>query len=136
MKGIYDLETFSQEPKFAIGSLLDAGNETLRGMAEILLQHSRGTNVISRYDGRLFAVLLVETSLAGARLYADRIRYVLSSSQFTHRRRVTASFGVASLPESATPTADGLIQAVDQALYTAKRAGKNRLVVYEAKARE
>jgi len=100
------------------------------------MRHSRGINVISRYDGGLFAVLLVETSRAGARLYADRIRYVLSSSQFVHRRSVTANFGIASLPESATPTADGFIQAADQALYTAKRAGKNRIAVYEAKARE
>src|SRR5207244_3242966 len=55
-----------------------AGDETLRGMAEILLRHSRGINVICRYGGDEFAILLVETSKAGARLYADRIRYVLS----------------------------------------------------------
>ena len=51
-----------------------AGDETLRGMAEILLKHSRGINVICRYGGDEFAILLVETSKAGARLYADRIR--------------------------------------------------------------
>ena len=55
-------------------------------MAEILLRHSRGINVICRYGGDEFAVLLVETSKAGARLYADRIRYVLSSYQFAHGR--------------------------------------------------
>jgi len=108
-----------------------AGDETLRGMAEILLRHSRGINVICRYGGDEFAVLLVETSKAGARLYADRIRYVLSSYQFAHRRRVTASFGIASLPEDVAPTADALIQAADEALYAAKRAGKNRVSVHE-----
>jgi diguanylate cyclase (GGDEF)-like protein len=108
-----------------------AGDETLRGMAEILLRHSRGINVICRYGGDEFAVLLVETSKAGARLYADRIRYVLSSYQFGHRRRVTASFGIASLPEDVAPTADDLIQAADEALYAAKRAGKNRVSVHE-----
>ena len=108
-----------------------AGDETLRGMAEILLRHSRGINVICRYGGDEFAVLLVETSKAGARLYADRIRYVLSSYQFAHRRRVTASFGIASLPEDVAPTAADLIQAADEALYAAKRAGKNRVSVYE-----
>src|SRR5881409_2930248 len=71
-----------------------AGDETLRGMAEILLRHSRGINVICRYGGDEFSVLLVETSKAGARLYADRIRYVLLSYQFAHKRRVTASFGI------------------------------------------
>ena len=108
-----------------------AGDETLRGMAEILLRHSRGINVICRYGGDEFAALLVETSKAGARLYADRIRYVLSSYQFAHGRRVTASFGIAALPEDGAPTADDLIQAADEALYAAKRAGKNRVSVHE-----
>src|SRR5215831_1413824 len=108
-----------------------SGDETLRGMAEILLRHSRGINVICRYGGDEFAILLVETSKAGARLYADRIRFVLSSSQFAHRRRITASFGIASLPEDVAPTADDLIRAADEALYVAKRAGKNRVSVHE-----
>jgi diguanylate cyclase (GGDEF)-like protein len=108
-----------------------AGDETLRGVAEILLRHSRGINVICRYGGDEFAVLLVETSKAGARLYADRIRYVLPSFNFSHRRRVTASFGIASLPEDVAPTADDLVQAADAALYAAKRGGKNRVSVHE-----
>src|SRR5882724_8307978 len=107
------------------------GDETLRGMAEILLKHSRGINVICRYGGDEFAIMLVETSKAGARLYADRIRYVLSSYQFAHKRRVTASFGIASLPEDVAPTAEDLIQAADEALYAAKRSGKNRVSVHE-----
>ena len=108
-----------------------AGDETLRGMADILLRHSRGINVICRYGGDEFAVLLVETSKGGARLYADRIRYVLPSHRFGHGRRVTASFGIASLPEDVTPAPDALIRAADEALYAAKRAGKNRVSVYE-----
>jgi diguanylate cyclase (GGDEF)-like protein len=108
-----------------------AGDETLRGMAEILLRHSRGINVICRYGGDEFAVLLVETSKAGARLYADRIRYVLPSYPFTHGRRITASFGIAALPEDVTPSPDELIRAADEALYAAKRAGKNRVSVHE-----
>jgi len=108
-----------------------AGDETLRGMAEILLKYSRGINVICRYGGDEFAVLLVETSKGGARLYADRIRYVLPGFHFVHGRRVTASFGIASLPEDVTPAPDALIRAADEALYAAKRAGKNRVSVYE-----
>jgi diguanylate cyclase (GGDEF)-like protein len=108
-----------------------AGDETLRGMAEILLKHSRGINVLCRYGGDEFAILLVETSKAGARLYADRIRYVLPTYRFSHGRRITASFGIASLPEDVAPSPDELIRAADEALYAAKRAGKNRVSVYE-----
>jgi len=108
-----------------------AGDETLRGMADILLKQSRSINVICRYGGGRFAALLVETSKNGARLYADRIRYILSSSTFSHGRRMTASFGIASLPENVRPTAEDLIRAADEALHVAKRAGKNRVGVHE-----
>ena len=107
-----------------------AGDETLRGFADILLKHSRGINVICRYGGDEFAVLLVETSKAGARRYADRIRDVLPSHRFSHGRRVTASFGIASLPEDVAPSPDQLIHAADEALYAAKRAGKNRVSLH------
>ena len=108
-----------------------AGDETLRALAEILLRHSRGINVICRFGGDEFAVLLVETSKAAARLYADRICHVLATYPFAHGRRVTASIGIASLPEDVAPAADDLIRAADEALYAAKRAGKNRVSVYE-----
>ena len=111
-----------------------AGDETLREVAQILLKHSRGINVLCRYGGDEFAVLLVETSKGGARLYADRIRQVLSTHPFSHGRRVTASFGVASLPEDVAPATEELIRAADEALYAAKRAGKNRVEGYEATA--
>jgi PleD family two-component response regulator len=56
---------------------------------------------------------------------------VLPGFHFAHGRRVTASFGIASLPEDVTPAPDALIRAADEALYAAKRAGKNRVSVYE-----
>jgi diguanylate cyclase (GGDEF)-like protein len=108
-----------------------AGDASLRDLAEILTRYSRGINVICRYGGDEFAVLLVETSKAGARLYADRIRQVLSRHPFSHGRRLTASFGIASLPEDVPPTAEEIMRAADEALYAAKRAGKNRVSVFE-----
>ncbi len=107
-----------------------AGDETLRGVADILMKHSRGINVICRYGGDEFAILLVETAKAGAWLYADRIRYVLPTHRFSHGRLVTASFGIAALPEDVAPSPDELIRAADEALYAAKRAGKNRVSVH------
>jgi diguanylate cyclase (GGDEF)-like protein/PAS domain S-box-containing protein len=103
------------------------GDDTLREIAQILMKHSRGINVVSRYGGDEFAVLLVETSKAGARLYADRIREVVAKYPFSHGKIVTSSFGVASLPDDEAGTAEDLFRAADEALYAAKRAGKNQV---------
>ncbi len=103
------------------------GDDTLREVAQILMKHSRGINVVSRYGGDEFAVLLVETSKAGARLYADRIREVVAKYPFSHGKVITASFGVASLPDDEAGTAEDLFRSADEALYTAKRAGKNQV---------
>jgi diguanylate cyclase (GGDEF)-like protein len=104
------------------------GDETLRDVAQILMKHSRGINVVSRYGGDEFAVLLVETSKTGARLYADRIRQVVATFPFSHGKTVTASFGVSSLPDDEAATSEGLFRAADDALYAAKRAGKNQVM--------
>jgi len=103
------------------------GDETLRDVAQILVKHSRGINVVARYGGDEFAVLLVETSRAGARLYADRIRQVISTFPFSHGKRITASFGIASLPDDEVSTSEDLVRAADDALYAAKRGGKNQV---------
>jgi diguanylate cyclase (GGDEF)-like protein len=107
------------------------GDDTLRDVAQILMKHSRGINVVSRYGGDEFAVLLVETSKAGARLYADRIREVVAQFPFAHGKPVTASLGVASLPDDDVTTAEDLFKLADGALYTAKRSGKNQVVASE-----
>jgi diguanylate cyclase (GGDEF)-like protein len=107
------------------------GDETLRGVAELLLKHSRGINVLCRYGGDEFAILLVETPKAGAQIYADRIRHVLASHEFPHGRRVSASFGIACLPEDVAAAAEDLIHAADEALYAAKRGGKNRVSTHD-----
>jgi diguanylate cyclase (GGDEF)-like protein len=103
------------------------GDETLREIAQILMKHSRGINVVSRYGGDEFVILLVETSKAGARLYADRIRQVVATFPFSHGKHVTASFGVASLPDDEAANSEDLFRAADEALYAAKRAGKNQV---------
>ncbi len=108
-----------------------AGDDTLRVMADLLLKYSRGINVICRWGGDEFAVLLVETTKAGAQLYAERLRQVLAAYPFAHGRQITASFGIAALPEDVAPSAEDIIQAADEALYSAKRSGKNRVCMFE-----
>ncbi|HVQ75728.1 MAG TPA: GGDEF domain-containing protein [Candidatus Binatia bacterium] len=113
-----------------------AGDATLREVAEVLRQQSRGINVICRYGGDEFAVLLVETDATGARVYADRLRAALAEFPFAHRRRVTFSVGIAALPLDAALTADDLVRVADDALYTAKRAGKDRVVAAQPADRD
>jgi diguanylate cyclase (GGDEF)-like protein len=109
------------------------GDGTLRDIGQILIKHSRGINVVSRYGGDEFAVLLVETSKAGARIYADRIRQIIAGYPFSHGKPITASFGVANLPDDEATTSEDLIRAADDALYAAKRAGKNVVCVVPQK---
>src|SRR5437667_8388897 len=108
------------------------GDDTLRDIGQILMKHSRGINVVSRYGGDEFVVLLVETAKSGARLYADRIRQVVSTYPFSHGKRITASFGIASLPDEEAQTSEDLVRAADDALYAAKRAGKNQVAATDS----
>ena len=104
-----------------------AGDETLREVGELLLKNSRGINVICRWGGDEFAILLVETPKPGAQIYADRMRHVLEQHVFAQGQRISASLGVATLPEDVGTSAEDLLRAADEALYEAKRAGKNRV---------
>jgi diguanylate cyclase (GGDEF)-like protein len=105
-----------------------AGDETLRAVADLLLKNSRAIDVISRYGGDEFAILLVETPRAVAFAYAERIRARLSACSLSHGRQLTASLGTVCVPMDAV-SADALFRAADEALYAAKRAGKNRVAV-------
>jgi len=108
------------------------GDETLRAVAQVLTKHSRGLNVVSRYGGDEFTMLLVETPKAGARVYAERIRALLAEQSFPHGRTVTGSLGIASLPEDDVTTAEDLFKLADEALYVAKRGGRNQVASIEA----
>jgi diguanylate cyclase (GGDEF)-like protein len=104
-----------------------AGDQALRDVAQLLVKHSRSFSIVTRYGGDEFAIILVNTAKAGGLTYAERIRAVVEQHAFAHGP-VTVSLGVASLPEDAT-TVDDLIVAADQALYDAKRLGRNRVAV-------
>ncbi len=103
------------------------GDDTLRTVAATLVTHSRRINVVSRYGGDEFAVLLVETAKDGARVYAERLRDVIAGLAFSHGKSITASLGVAALPDDEVTTIEDLVKMADEALYAAKRAGKNQV---------
>ncbi len=104
-----------------------AGDEALKEVGRLLVKHSRGFTVITRFGGDEFAVLLVNTPKAGAVAYAQRLRRLIERHGFGHGS-LTVSLGVACLPEDVAPDAD-LTAAADTALYEAKRLGRNRVGV-------
>ena len=98
-----------------------AAQEVSRTAAEVLLRHTRAINVLARYDSELFAIVLVETSLTGARLYVDRIRYVLSSSTVGQGGRIRARFGAAGLPDCKAVAPEDLFRLAEESLHAARR---------------
>jgi diguanylate cyclase (GGDEF)-like protein len=107
------------------------GDEILAHVASVLRDLSRDVDVPARYGGEELAVILPETDLDGAARLAERMRAAVEGMQVPGAGgrgslRVTASFGVAAAPDSATD-AERLVAAADEALYRAKRAGKNRV---------
>ncbi|HEY8582091.1 MAG TPA: diguanylate cyclase, partial [Capillimicrobium sp.] len=109
-----------------------AGDEVLREVARVLRETSREIDAPARYGGEELAVVLPQTDMEGAFLLAERVRTGIEALEVSlggtrEPLRVTASLGVASLPETADePRA--LLAAADAALYDAKRSGKNKTV--------
>lgn len=108
------------------------GDEVLRAIGKILLEEPRAIDEPARYGGEEFVVALPETGVDGAVELAERIRERLSATDIplldgSGRLNVTASFGTATIPLSAS-TVRQLFAAADDALYEAKRSGKNRVV--------
>jgi diguanylate cyclase (GGDEF)-like protein len=103
-----------------------AGDEVLKKVATILLNSTRSEDCTARYGGEEFAVLLTGTSGVVAQEVAERIRARVEAQQFAGRK-ITLSIGIAEFPENGQ-TADEVISNADEALYSAKRAGRNRVV--------
>lgn len=109
------------------------GDELLRRLAQILQRNVRQSDIVGRWGGEEFAVILPETDKGSAVTLAQRLCEVVATTPFPGYPgrapvRCTISIGVASYPEDALTTSD-LIAAADAALYRAKRYGKNRVVV-------
>jgi diguanylate cyclase (GGDEF)-like protein len=107
------------------------GDEVLSTVADVLRDFSRDIDAPARYGGEELAVVLPQTDSEGAEQLAERMREAVERLEVPRvdgegSLRLRASFGVASLPESAVDRG-GLIAAADAALYRAKRAGRNRV---------
>jgi len=110
----------------------DAGDDVLREFALRLKKSIRGIDLACRYGGEEFVVVMPETDMAVATMVAERLRRRIASepfsiSQGSDRIEVTISVGIAAIGD-AQDSAQALLKRADQALYRAKRDGRNRVV--------
>lgn len=107
------------------------GDEVLREIAKILKENVRRNNdIVGRYGGEEFIILLPNSSLNYAKEIAERLRKKIEAiDKFPFK--VTMSFGIASYPEVLVKTSDELVGYADDALYKAKELGRNRVIVFE-----
>ncbi|MCM8824460.1 MAG: sensor domain-containing diguanylate cyclase [Candidatus Omnitrophica bacterium] len=105
-----------------------AGDDALKKVANILKQCSRKIDIVCRYGGEEFALILPNTSKDESIIIAERIRNAIESQEIM-QRHITVSIGVASFPLD-VKSKDELIKKADLALYRAKSEGKNRVIVY------
>ncbi|HLB94851.1 MAG TPA: diguanylate cyclase [Nitrospiria bacterium] len=108
------------------------GDQVLKRLAGILVSMMRKIDTVARYGGEEFAVLLPNAGRREAAKLADRIRKAVEESRFEIGPTpipVTVSLGVATFPED-TLLRQELLEAADQALYAAKKAGRNRTCLY------
>lgn len=112
------------------------GDEVLREFAARVGEQTREVDVFARYGGEEFVLVLPETQPEGALLLAERVRVAISASSFpgpegTGGIPVTVSIGLAYFPEHGGSPAT-LLRSADNALYAAKRAGRDRVHVGES----
>lgn len=110
----------------------EAGDHLLRTLAEFLKSHIRGGDIACRFGGEEFVLILPEVPLEVALMRAELFRQGVSNLTVPYGEEllgnITISLGVAVYPENGTTT-DSVLKAADEALYCAKAAGRNRVMV-------
>lgn len=107
-----------------------AGDQVLQQFAEILQSNTRKNDVIARWGGEEFAIILLQTNIKEAYKIADRIRTIIENHLFSYERitcKITVSIGIASAKEGADVGTEQFIKIADEALYKAKKK-KNFIV--------
>jgi len=109
-----------------------AGDLALRKISDLLRQCARATDIVARYGGEEFAVILPESTSAGALMLAERVKTEIANHNFLPQVagevHLTVSIGIYSAEEGAV-TEDQLVSYADEAAYSAKHSGKNCVVM-------
>jgi two-component system cell cycle response regulator len=110
----------------------DIGDEVLREFAKRISANVRGIDLACRYGGEEFVVVMPETDLSFAYSISERLRHSIETTPVTisrapHVLNITISIGIAGL-EDGDAGAEALLHRADQALYRAKRSGRNKVV--------
>ena len=109
-----------------------AGDLALRRISELLRKYARATDIIARYGGEEFAVILPESTRTGAYLVAERIKAEVEKYNFAQNVsgtvHLTVSIGIYT-SQGGEVSEDQMVALADEAAYTAKNSGKNRVVV-------
>ncbi len=112
----------------------EAGNRLLKLTVQCIQSQLRQTDIVARYGGDEFVVVLPETPSNGAVGVAERIRKSIQSSPLTTRDKkvaLTVSIGIAGYPNQGHDL-DTVVERADHAMYASKNAGKNRITLYSA----
>jgi two-component system, cell cycle response regulator len=113
------------------------GDKVLRTAAEHIRKSVREPDICARYGGEEFAVILPKTHLSGALTVAERIWRGLGERVHaigSTEEKVTASIGIAFYPSKDVTSSELLVRFADEALYRAKREGRNTICLYQAQS--
>lgn len=108
------------------------GDEVIRHTSKVIRSHVRETDTAGRYGGEEFAILLTDTSLDNAKVFAERIRHAIETAIVKHNDieiNYTISLGIAEICQSIS-TYEAWIECADAALYRAKEGGRNRVELH------
>ena len=106
------------------------GDVVLQRVGRILEEHCRRSDVVARYGGDEFVILMPETNVEAARQLASKLRSLIASDELLRDKNITASFGIAGFPiHGSTP--QELIQVADSSMYLSKHQGGNSVSTSE-----
>jgi diguanylate cyclase (GGDEF)-like protein len=128
---LFDLDHF-KKINDAHGHII--GDQILRGIAQICKQHLRTDDILGRFGGEEFVILLPDTKLNDARHIAERLRRIIAETPIETEIGpifTTVSIGVTLKDRTSAASITQLLSRADRAMYLAKQSGRNRVIIWE-----